>query len=387
MKDREKIRIAWLIPSVQGGYYWQPFLKKVTQIFPQTVIFTGYWSGFLAPFKDSFKVKVVGKSQQISTQKNSAIGYTPSFIYASPTIVFDLLKFKPDIIFSSYFSIWTLLALLFKKIGNWKVVIFYDGSSPTVDGIHSKFRLYARRLMSYYTDAFLTNNQGGKSYLMNYLKVKENCIFIQPYQVADLQTLCEDSDEEFSQQQLKLPVFLFVGQVIPRKGLRNLLDACILLKQQGYENYTVLIVGDGEQKDELKTYSQEAGLAEVVQWVGQISYNRLGTYFQRSNVFVLPTLEDVWAVVVLEAMAFGKPVLCSKWAGASELVQDGENGYVFDPNQPEDLATAMSHLINNFPQLTEMMGKNSLQLISKYTPEKAANTIAEIVSFVFESKR
>ncbi|MEB3283561.1 MAG: glycosyltransferase family 4 protein [Lyngbya sp.] len=386
MKNRERIRLAWLIPSVKGGYYWQPFFKEVAQIFPHTVLFTGYWSGFLNQFKDSFTVKIVGKTRQISTETNSETGYTPSFIYASPAIVLDLLKFKPDIIFSSYFSIWTLFALLFKPIGNWKVVIFYDGSSPTVDAVHSQLRMYSRRLMSRFADAFLTNNQGGKFYLVNHLNVKESCIFIQPYQVADIQTLCENSDQQLSQLQLKSPIFLFVGQVIPRKGVKNLLDACILLKQQGYQNYTLLIVGDGEQKEELQTYSQDAGLEEVVRWVGQVSYNKLGTYFQQSDVFILPTLEDVWAVVVLEAMAFGKPILCSKWAGASELVREGENGYVFDSNQPEDLAAAMSRFIEHHPGLTQEMGENSLQLISEYTPSKAARSIAEIVSFIFAQK-
>lgn len=386
MKDRENIRVAWLVPSDQGGYYWQPLFKAVTQVFPQTVIFMGSWSGFLNEFKDTFTVKVVGTSKQISTEKLSEKGYTPGFIYASPGIIFDLLKFQPDIIFSSYFSIWTLLAVLFKKVGNWKVVIFYDGSSPTIDAVNSKFRLLARRLMARFTDAFLTNNQGAKSYLVNYLDVKESLIFVQPYQVGDIQTLCETTDEKLSQHQFKSPVFLYVGQLIARKGVKNLLDACILLKQQGYQNYTLLMVGDGYQKEELKTYSKEAGLEEIVQWVGQVKYNQLGCYFQQSDVFVLPTLEDVWAVVVSEAMAFGKPVLCSKWAGAYELVREGENGYVFDPNQPEDLAAAMSRLIANHPNLTEKMGKKSLEFISECTPQKAAEAVAKIASFVFDKK-
>ncbi|WP_413165266.1 glycosyltransferase family 4 protein [Capilliphycus salinus ALCB114379] len=386
MKTREEIRLAWLIPSVKGGYYWQPFFKEVTNLFPQMVLFTGYWSGFLKRFQDSFTVKIVGESQQILSEKHSETGYTSSFIYASPAIILDLLKFKPDVVFSSYFSIWTLLALLFKPVGNWKVVIFYDGSSPTVDAVNSKVRLYSRRLMSRFTDAFLTNNRGGKSYLVNHLNVKESCIFIQPYQVADIQTLCENYDKKLTQLQLKSPIFLFVGQVIPRKGVKNLLDACILLKKQGYQNYTLLMVGDGEQKEELKTYSQEAGLEQIVQWVGQVKYNQLGTYFQQSDVFVLPTLEDVWAVVVSEAMAFGKPVLCSKWAGAYELVREGENGYVFDPNQPEDLAVAMRDFITNHPNLTETMGKKSVEFISEYTPQKAAEVVAQIVSFVFDQK-
>jgi glycosyltransferase involved in cell wall biosynthesis len=107
----------------------------------------------------------------------------------------------------------------------------------------------------------------------------------------------------------------------------------------------------------------------------------LGTYFRNADVFVLPTLEDTWGVVVLEAMILGKPVLCSKGAGAVEMVIDGENGYRFAANDAKELAAIMSRFIND-PTLVNVMGQKSQQLIAQHTPTIAATFLAKVASCV-----
>ena len=86
-------------------------------------------------------------------------------------------------------------------------------------------------------------------------------------------------------------------------------------------------------------------------------------------------------MVVLEAMVFGKPILCSKWAGASELVIDGENGYVFDPHDPEALAEIMKRFINE-PKLVASMGRKSQQMMAHRTPKAAAQFLADVASTI-----
>jgi glycosyltransferase involved in cell wall biosynthesis len=90
-------------------------------------------------------------------------------------------------------------------------------------------------------------------------------------------------------------------------------------------------------------------------------------------------------MVVLEAMVMGKPILCSKWAGASELVIDGENGYCFDPYETEQLAQLMGRFIDN-PELAVRLGDNSQQLMRQYTPEAAAQFLAKVTSLVLEER-
>jgi glycosyltransferase involved in cell wall biosynthesis len=88
-------------------------------------------------------------------------------------------------------------------------------------------------------------------------------------------------------------------------------------------------------------------------------------------------------MVVLEAMALGRAILCSQWAGASELVGDGENGYRFDPKQPEKLADLMKRFIEN-PELAGEMGARSQQIMDRYSPDTAAEFLSRVTSFVLE---
>jgi glycosyltransferase involved in cell wall biosynthesis len=238
--------------------------------------------------------------------------------------------------------------------------------------------------MARFTDALITNNQAGKAYLIEAVRAQEDIVFAQPYLVPEVKALAQNSeDTSLRALSLQHPIFIFIGKIIPRKGLRQLLETCSILKRQGYQNYTLLIVGDGWQRQELEKFSKTRKLEAQVQWVGAIEYGCLGAYLSHADVFVFPTLEDVWGMVLPEAMAFGKPVLCSKWAGAAELVVEGANGYCFDPHEPERLAELMCRFINN-PALAVSMGRQSQQLMSRYTPATAANFLAQVISFVYE---
>jgi glycosyltransferase involved in cell wall biosynthesis len=304
----------------------------------------------------------------------------------SPGIVGHLLRFKPDVIFAQAYSLWTLLALLLKPWGKWKFIIIYDGSSPNADVRDSKIRSFFRRAISRYADAFVANSYGAKDYLIDGVGAKPENVFTKTYLVPDAGALQQSLETvEIATLQLKHPVFLYVGRITPKKGLKSLLEACSLLQAQGYEGYSLVVIGTGKQREELEAFITERHLEAQVTWVGWVEYGRLGAYFQQADVFVFPTFEDVWGMVALEAMVFGKPVLCSKWAGAAEVIVEGENGYIFDPYEPESLAIAMRRFLDH-PELIESMGKQSQQLISQNNPSSAAQSFVEVISYVVEKE-
>lgn len=386
MKHLKDLKIAWLFPSLAGASYWHPVLSEFTKTFSQTVVYTGQWPGFASGFENAFQVEVVGKVKFLEVA--DATSYVPNFTYASPKIVNYLLKFKPDVIFASSFSIWTLLALLFKFVGGWQVVITYDGSSPTYDYRNSPFRLFFRRLMTRHTDGFITNSQAGKAYLIEVLGATTDRVFAQPYEVPDPEAMQVSSSNEYNIPKYRKPIFLFIGQLIHRKGLHYLIEACALLKAQGISDYTLLVIGTGSEQQEFQELSQSHGLEGSIEWIGQVSYEHLSTYFINSDVFVFPTLEDTWGMVVLEAMSFGKTVLCSKWAGTSEMITESENGYIFDPYQPQTLSSLMLKFLKN-PDLSIQMGKKSRQIIAPHTPKAVAKFLTEVVRSIslMEQKR
>jgi glycosyltransferase involved in cell wall biosynthesis len=370
-------RVAWLFPSLHLGNYWHPVLKEFAQVYPKSKVYTGIWPGYAPGYEAAFAVEVIGKMRFIDTTQQKA-SYGRGFIYVSPGIIQPLLHDKPNVIFVSGFSLWTLLLLLFKPIGHWRVVVMYDGSSPTVDYLDSPIRLALRKLMIHGIDGFITNSMAGKTYLTKSLKASPERVFAKPYQVPDSRALLQRAEQAtIDDLPLRSPVFLFVGQLIPRKGIQALLEACQRLKAEGATCFTLLVIGEGNQQESLQEYCKANDLDAYVHWLGRVDYGELGAYFRRSDVFILPTLEDVWGMVVLEAMALGKPILCSKQAGASELVVNGKNGYLIDPQDPKAIAEGMRYFIEH-PERIREMGNSSQDLIAEHTPEAAAQFLAEV---------
>lgn len=376
-------RVAWLLPS--AVLYWQPLMSEFSRLFPQTIVFTSVWWGYIRGFENAFKVKVVGDRKFFEVGSTDA-HYTAGITYLPLGIIKELLQFKPQVVFTNAFGVWTILALLLKPIGRWRVIVAYEGSSPGVDFRHSALRLTLRRLLIRLTDALITNSEAGKAYLTEVLGAKQHQVFKRPYEVPDSKALQVNSQTlEPTILQLQKPVFVYIGQIIPRKGLHYLLQACTKLEAQGCHNYTVAIIGDGQQRQELQEFCTEHSLQDRVQWLGRVPYEQLGAYLNAADIFVLPTLEDTWGMVLLEAMALGKPVLCSRQAGAVELVTEGENGFRFDSDAPEDLATKMRCFIDQ-PDLITPMGKKSAQAMIQHTPEIAAKFLAEVTAVVLRSR-
>jgi glycosyltransferase involved in cell wall biosynthesis len=295
----------------------------------------------------------------------------------SPQIIGRLLTFKPQAIIAYGFSIWTILALLFKPLGGWHVTIIWEGCAPSIDFRDSKLRLQLRQIVAHFADTFITNSEAGKLYLMKFLGVDVRDIQVRPYLVPDPNTLLGMSElTNDINLDVPSPVFLSVGRIEERKGLHLLLQSCHILKQEGYR-FSLLIIGRGPQQEELTAYCQSHDLADCVQWLGWRDYDRLGVYFQQADMFVFPSLEDTWGMVALEAMAFGKPVLCSKWAGASELIVDGKNGLLCDPHNPVEMAALLRKSIEQ-PELVSAMGVAAKDTISQYTPANTARFFADV---------
>ncbi len=383
MDNSNNPRLAWLLPAMgTGGISFQHLLCEFTRTFPQTIVFTGQWPGFAIGFENKFKVQKVGTTKHISLGWSSN-GYGSSISLMSPKIMGHLLKFKPQVIFANAFSMWTAMALLLKPLTRWKVIIICEGISPSIDYHSSPVRLLSRRVMAKFADAFVANGQAAKDYLVDVLVAEEDRVFARPFLVPSRQAMLQCSDDEGIKvdPNLQRPIFLFVGQIIPRKGLKVLLEACSILKQQGYQDFTLLVVGDGEQRQELEEFAKNIGLDTQVRWVGRVEYRCLGQYFQAADVFVFPTYEDIWGMVLTEAMAFGKPVICSKGAQAVEMVNDRANGFTFQPGKGEHLARLMSQFLDDLI-LIQTMGESSLEIMSQHTSEHAINSFIEAFKYV-----
>ena len=116
---------------------------------------------------------------------------------------------------------------------------------------------------------------------------------------------------------------LYVGSLIQRKGLDLLLPALAKTPQ----NIRLWIVGEGQEKDLLQKQCTELKISDRVEFLGYQEGEPLQKLYRTADAFVLPTREDCFGLVLLEAMCASLPIISSKYAdGARDLVSDGENG-------------------------------------------------------------
>lgn len=375
--DVPETRVAWIAPSLDRGWRWQAFLKEFSAVCPNTVVFTGLWPGFTLGFEGAFNIHQLRGFRRVNLSK-SEMGYPKGFMWVSPRTLLDLLRFRPDVILSNGFHLCTLYALMVRAISHSRLILLWQGVSPETGGGEGTIRLKLRKFLGRYFDLAICNTQSGVDYLERLVGMPPEKVVRFIGEVADRSSFLSGNGRRRVESSRKRPKFLFVGRIIRAKGVDRLLQACALLAQSGIDDFSVVLVGKGPHQNEFAELARKRGVAGHVYWEGFVPYEMLGRYYEACDVFVLPSLEDTWGVVALEAMAFGKPVLCSRFAGSSELIEHGVTGYVFDPNKPEELAEYMKLFIER-PQLIARQGAAARGTMERFTPRRAAVTLSQII--------
>jgi glycosyltransferase involved in cell wall biosynthesis len=167
--------------------------------------------------------------------------------------------------------------------------------------------------------------------------------------------------------------FLASSRFVPEKNLSTLLDAfAVYRRRAGAAAWSLVLCGDGPLRDALREQAARLGIADAVVFPGFVQYPDLPAYYGLASAFVHASAVEPWGLVVNEAMAAGLPVLVSRRCGcARELVQEGENGYAFDPADPAGLAGLMAQLGDD-PKALEKMGVASRWRIEQWAPDRFA---------------
>jgi glycosyltransferase involved in cell wall biosynthesis len=168
---------------------------------------------------------------------------------------------------------------------------------------------------------------------------------------------------------------LFVGRLVPEKGVFDLLRAYAKLERCLRSEVGLVFAGDGASRDEL---AQQAGRISpgTVCFPGFAQREDLAGLYALAEALVLPTHSDPWGLVVNEAMACGLPIIVSSMAGCSaDLVEDGWNGYIVPPRDAEKLSVAINSLVRQ-PELKQRMRTHSSERIRNYSPEACADGLA-----------
>ena len=148
---------------------------------------------------------------------------------------------------------------------------------------------------------------------------------------------------------------LFVGRLVPEKGVLVLLWALAELKRRGLEVEAVL-VGDGPYRQELEDAGRRLGLAGRLTFTGALTGAAIAPRYREADVFCLPSFAEGLPVVLMEAMANELPVVTSRLAGIAELVDDGVSGFVVPPARDDVIVDALELLAAD-PELRARFGR------------------------------
>lgn len=162
------------------------------------------------------------------------------------------------------------------------------------------------------------------------------------------------------------PVILCVAHLYPRKDVATLLDAMARLP-----GATLRVVGTGPELSRLEKQAKGLQLADRVQFLGHVSFERLAAEYKRADVFCLPSRQEGFGIVFLEAMAAGLPIVAARAAAVPELVADGECGLLVEPGSAAALATVLERLLADSAE-RRRLGEAGRRRVERYDALKVA---------------
>jgi glycosyltransferase involved in cell wall biosynthesis len=252
-----------------------------------------------------------------------------------------LIRERPDVVISLQLGFRTLQAVIYRRLfPKSRLIIWTNVSDHTEKGLPG-WRVRLRKALLRRADAVSANGAGARRYLRS-LGISPERIFPLPYgtNVRPLLGIPLERKPEVDRR------FLFVGQLIPRKGLEPFLRVLSdWLENNRTSSCEFWIAGRGPLRESLEKFPVPSRLH--LKFLGSVWSDELDQVYREGGIFVFPTLADEWGVPVNEAMVAGLPVLGSLYAQAvEELVEEGVSGWTYRPDHAAEIYQAVTRAMN-----------------------------------------
>jgi glycosyltransferase involved in cell wall biosynthesis len=170
---------------------------------------------------------------------------------------------------------------------------------------------------------------------------------------------------------------LFVGRIIPEKGVPLLMDALQELNNRGFDLETV-IVGDGPLRPGIEATLGERGLTDKVRFIGAVGQDHLHEWYEWADVFCLPSFTEGLPVVLMEALLFRLAVVTTTVAGIPELVRHGETGLLTTPGRLDLLVEALVEVASD-PERRRSLGEaGRAEVLANFDAAKNAIALGQL---------
>jgi glycosyltransferase involved in cell wall biosynthesis len=311
------------------------------------------------------------------------INFSAIFLRGMP--ISNDMAFCPDVIrylnpknydiicIGMYSSPTSILAIEYMKLKNIPFFLNSDGGFIKRDS--SVMRIIKKYFISS-AFAWLSTGKVTTEYLSHYGACVDRILiypFTSLWQRDIIERVLSESEKLTIRYKLGMSerkIILSIGQFIYRKGFDILLEASRYLD----DDIGIYIIG-GKPTSHYLEIVKKYRLANV-HFMNFIDKEGLKKYYQASDIFVLPTREDIWGLVVNEALANGLPVITTNRCIAGlELINNGENGFIIPTEDPLSLARAIKNVL--IPDVNLKMSANALKTIRSYNIEQMAKVCFE----------
>ena len=243
-----------------------------------------------------------------------------------------------------------------------------------------------------FIDGFLSIGSGNRQYYES-LGIESSRIFDVPYTVDNDRFIQSSKLSVFGRNSIRskygldenLPVVVYASKFIPRKHPDDLVLAFSALQQEGI-SASLLLVGTGVMEAELRQMVARLNLRNVV-FAGFANQSELPNIFGASDVFVLPSENEPWGLIVNEAMCAGLPIIVSKEVGCvQDLVEDGVNGCCILAGDVGSLVTSLRTILGD-EERRKSMGERARQRISQWSYEQCRIGVLRSLNLEIEGSR
>jgi glycosyltransferase involved in cell wall biosynthesis len=392
---KPKIKLSYFLSHpIQ---YFSPLLKEMDEVFDLQVYYYsdisikgGMDKGFgkrvqwdiplLEGYRSTF-IRNYSKSRSVSNRFFDAI---------NPGVIRHLWKDQSKIVIVNgwdYFS--TILVIIFAGLMGKKV--WLRAENPLSQELQkSRKVLFIKSIILKYllfrlVDKFLYIGKDSRKFFQ-YYGARDSQLVYTPYAVDNdffdehYRTL--SADRQDLKSKLGLPtdkkIILFTGKYIAKKRPLDLLKA---FKSLNSQDSILVMVGEGELRDEMTDYIREQGI-ENVHLTGFINQSAIPSYYMVADVFVMCSGKgETWGLAVNEAMNFAKPVIVSSTCGcSSDLVEHGKNGWIVEEGNIPALAAALKKTVEN-PAFSIRAGRLSKEIVTSFSNTHIVNNLLRATRF------
>lgn len=178
---------------------------------------------------------------------------------------------------------------------------------------------------------------------------------------------------------------LFLGRLDWEKHVHNLLRA--VAKLPSTIDFHVEIAGDGNQRKYLEELAAELNIAGRVTFSGHVTEEELPIAYEKATVFAMPSIAELQSIATMEAMASGRPIVAANAMALPHLVHDGDNGYLFEPDDVEDFTRALLKIATATQKELDRLSENSLHLIQSHDIKRTLAIFEGIYRAEADAKR